>query len=215
MKKGLLVVLEGVDCSGKSTNIKEVAKVLTEHGVDFIQTREPGGTSYAEEMRNFIFRATAENNIEAMTELMMFYCARIEHCTKLIQPALDAGTSVICDRYTYSSLAYQGAREDVSIIEIKALHDLLNPYLCVPDAVILYDIPTSEFIKRKTIRGEVAGEEVNGLEDRDVAYFDRVRTIFADCAKEEDERFVTIDATPALNIVLEETRRVTASLFNL
>lgn len=215
--KAMFITIEGVDCAGKTSNLGAINALLTKHNVAFTQTREPGGTQFAEEIREMIFRHTAESGIDPMTELMMFYISRLEHCSKLIVPTLEAGTSVICDRFYDSSLAYQGAREDMDSKLMRSLHDLLNAanLMRKPDKTILYDIPAEVYAERKICRGTVAGEEVNGLESRTLDYFKKVRYNFLELAAKEPDRFIIIDASKPLEEVQAHTERVVKALFSL
>ena len=106
--RGLFITLEGVEGSGKSTQIRHLAKVLTQAGYLVLQTREPGGTAAAEAIRHILLTASSDEPVAPVTEALLILAARCQHVTHLIMPALRHGTVVLCDRFSDSTFAYQG-----------------------------------------------------------------------------------------------------------
>ena len=103
------IVIEGSEGVGKSSQIKNIRSYLSEHNIDHILTREPGGTKFGESMRSVIL--DEENNTDNLTDALLFYASRYENYKKIIIPALEKGQTVICDRFHYSTLVYQGIVE--------------------------------------------------------------------------------------------------------
>ncbi len=193
MPKGCFITVEGVEGVGKSTNIKLIESLLDARSINHITTREPGGTALSEKIRTLILDKN-DTNMTDMTELLLVFAARTQHVQELIIPALERGTWVICDRFTDSSYAYQGAGRGigtdlVSRLEHLALADFR------PDLTLLLDMPAEAGLERAGTRGEFDRIEGAGIE-----FFERVRQGFLDRAVQSD-RFEIIDATGTLDEV--------------
>jgi dTMP kinase len=201
-RKGLMISIEGIDCSGKSTAIDNVCSLMDNS--TFLRTREPGGCPVSEDLRTFLF--TRGNELSAETETLLFYAARTQHNHDVIKPAVMAGKHVVCDRYFDSTFAYQGAKGRNGIVP--TLTDMLTDHGCVkkPDRTFLFDISVDTYIKRKTLRGVVHGEEVNAFEDRDINYFQTVIDLYRQLANLEPARFIVIDAEDTIEGVQEQVR---------
>jgi len=189
----LLVSVEGIDCSGKSSAINMLKETYS-----IVTTREPGGTPIGEELRTLILQNG--NVISSETEALLFYTARVEHCKAFIKPNLDAGNVVVCDRYYDSSLAYQGANGNTFT---KTLHEFMlrENVILRPNYTLLFDISIETYLKRKTARGVVKGEEINHIEDRDVVIYEKTLAIFRELAREEPNRFIVVDANQDIQTV--------------
>lgn len=212
MDKGKFISIEGIDCSGKGSNLRTIIDEFNRNDVSVRVTREPGGTLFAEDLRNFIFKATAEHkNLPPLSEALLFYSARIEHCSECINPILKNGGVVITDRFYDSTLAYQCAldfdRSSGFRNHLENLHKVLmrTGLIPIPDYTLLYDIPVEVYVQRKNKRGPILGEEINGLEDRNTVYFRKVREIYLELAKKEPDRFIVVDATKPLSEVLDRS----------
>lgn len=204
-RKGVFISLEGLDCSGKST----VGRMLKERFPEVVFTREPGGTPVAENIRHLILTNAAE--MDPKTESLLFYAARIEHVNKLILPALNNGINVITDRYYDSTLAYQGALAEGFVFNLNEF--MLNNGVIRPDYTILLDISVETYVQRKQQRGVVKGEEINGIEDRDLETYSRMSNIFKANAAKEPERFIVIDANQSLEQVCRDVLGSVRALF--
>lgn len=197
-KRGVFLSIEGLDCSGKTT----VREHLSRRFPNSLITREPGGCPLSETLRGIILENAGA--MDSRTETMLFYAARIEHCERTIKPALAEGRMVICDRYYDSSLAYQGALNEGFVYHLhNALLDV--DAMLVPDVTILLNISVETYIRRKNARGVVKGEEINGIEARDIEFFSALRSRFLDQAEKEPERFIVIDAEPDSAMVCSNT----------
>jgi dTMP kinase len=179
--KGLFMTFEGCEGAGKSTLITHVFDALVKKGLDVIKTREPGGSAIGQELRKLLLES---KTLSPRTEVLLFLADRAEHVHSIILPALELGKVVLCDRYTDSTLAYQGAARHLDIRQICsfAAHDL-EPHL-----TLYLDIdPKKGFsrIHRKKDRMEAEGNQ----------FHEKVREGFLNLAKNHTERIVTLDAT--------------------
>lgn len=196
MNAGKLIVFSGLDASGKTTNRNHVDMRLNSSGIDYAMTREPGGTPFAEAMRELIL--CNKYDTPPLSEVLMFYAGRVEHTKSLIKPYLERGYHVLSDRYYDSSLAYQS----IKCPETKAIHDACFPHLVVPDLTLLFDVPAEVAIERMTrTRGALAMDKI---ETRGLEYFTQVRNNFLNMA-DLDPNTIIIDATKPLAEVMDET----------
>lgn len=201
---GKFIVFSGLDASGKTTNLQHVDSLLTKAGVDFARTREPGGTMFAEKMRSLILDPASE--IPPLSEVLSFYAARVDHTEKVIQPYLNRGYHVLCDRYYDSSLAYQS----VFCNETRAIHTACLSHLCVPDLTILYDVPAEVSAARlQSERGTLDRIERLGAE-----YFSEVRANFLELAV-NDPNTLIVDGTQPIRAVLEETASIISKFLEI
>ncbi|HLR34569.1 MAG TPA: dTMP kinase [Tissierellales bacterium] len=148
--RGIFITLEGPDGSGKSTISRNIANYLSEENIDFITTREPGGTKIGEDIRDIIL----DSNNKKMcpeTEALLYAASRGQHVQEKILPSLNKGKVILCERYLFSSLAYQGVGRNLGIEEVKKINDfaIKNVY---PDLVLFLDVDPMEVLKRKTKR---------------------------------------------------------------
>ena len=153
MKKGLLIALEGPDGCGKSTQIELLDKYFREKGFDVIKTREPGGTAISEKIRNIILD---NNNSEMghMCEALLYAASRAQLTDEVIKPAIDAGKIVICDRFVYSSMVYQGIGRGLGMEVVKSINDAALRGL-EADLVFMITIPYDEGLERKKKQREL------------------------------------------------------------
>ena len=146
------IVFEGLDHSGKSTLIKSLSTELTKHKVDFILTREPGGTPLGEKIRQVVLDPYSES-ISPETEILLISAGRKDHIEKVIIPGLQAGRWVICDRFWPSTTAFQGAGRGLLAEQVGWLNRFTVPSEVKPDLWVLLDMPVSEKERRSQIKG--------------------------------------------------------------
>ena len=193
-KRGLFLTLEGAEGVGKSTNIEYITQYLERRGIEYVLTREPGGTALAEEIRDLLL-AVHEEPMSELTELLLVFAARAQHLDKVIQPALSKGKWVVCDRFTDATFAYQGAGRGLSAETIDQLQLLVQGELR-PDLTLILDLDPEIGLARAGNRGELDRFE---LEQQ--SFFRHVRQGYLDIAQAEPERCKVIDASKPLTDV--------------
>ena len=187
--RGKFVTLEGVDGAGKSTHVQFIADTLASGGRKVVVTREPGGTELAERLRKRIL----EEPMDPVAATRLIFEGRADHVTRVIRPALEAGSWVVCDRFTDATVAYQGAGQGVPLELIERLGIDAHGGL-VPDRTLLFDCP----YQVSTQRLITSGRALDRFEREDRAFFDRVRNAYLERARAEPGRVRVIDATEDL-----------------
>jgi len=180
------ITLEGVDGAGKSSHIEFIADAVRTKGMHVIVTREPGGTDLAERLRQTILGEP----MTPIVETLLVFAARADHVARVIRPALDSGTIVICDRFTDATAAYQGAGNGVSRELIDRLAEVAHPGL-KPNRTLIFDCPY-EVARERLAK---TGRALDRFEREDRAFFDRVRNTYLAIAKAEPDRVRVIDAS--------------------
>jgi dTMP kinase len=188
----VFITFEGGEGGGKSTQSKLLADRLESAGMDVLHTREPGGTTGAEQIRELLVKGEA-SRWDAMTEILLHMAARRDHVEKCILPALAAGKIVICDRFMDSTIAYQGYGHGISVDIIRQMHALAIGAL-QPDITFILDIAPEEGIARANRRND--GN--NRYEAMQLAFHQRLREGFRAIAAAQPQRCVVLDATENL-----------------
>lgn len=196
-KKGIFISFEGCEGSGKSTVAKAICEKLEQDGYNYLFTREPGGTPIAEAIRSIILNPDTPE-MRPQTEALLYAAARTQHTLEKIEPALEVGKLVLCDRYIDSSMAYQGVARLLGVREIEEINDFGIGGIR-PDYVFFFDIAPEESLKRIAARGKL-----DRLEQEKLEFHNRVYAYFKS-HEEWDKKYVTIDATKPLEHVIEET----------
>ncbi len=204
--KALFITGEGTEGVGKSTGLNNVCAILEKSGIEFIRTREPGGTPLGEAMRELLLSKNTGFDISSDTELMLMFAARKQHVDTVIKPALEQGKFVVCDRFTDSTFAYQGGGRNIEDSKIQALADWVHPD-CQPDITLLFDAPVEVGLSRAQKRGEL-----DRFEEEKVDFFTRVRNKFLSLASDNEKRFTIIDAEKDLPTVTKQVEAVMASI---
>lgn len=198
MKQGWFISLEGVDGSGKSTQIQTTAAWLKEQGYEVLVTREPGGTATAEKIRNLVLDADVP--LQPRTELLLYLAARAQHVAEVIKPALAAGRIVLCDRFVDSTLVYQGIVRGLDLCRIKELNEFASEEL-MPALTLLLDADPALLEERRRERGVTDRFEQEGL-----SFQKKLREGFLFLAEKEPERIRKVDALQAPEQVQAEIR---------
>jgi len=187
--RGRFITIEGGEGAGKSTQLALLAAALGGVGIAVQRTREPGGSEGAEAIRRLLLEG-ADERWDAIAETLLFYAARREHVTRLIQPALDRGVWVVCDRFADSTIAYQGHGRGLPLAELQALHRFaLGDF--APDLTLILDLPVAEGLARAAKRSGSADR----FERLDPAFHERLRQGFQQIAATNPQRCVVIDAS--------------------
>jgi dTMP kinase len=205
--RGKLITFEGGEGVGKSTQIARLADALRRSGVEVLLTREPGGSPGAEEIRQLLVTG-ATNRWDAVTETLLVFAARRDHLVRQMLPALVDGRWVLCDRFTDSTLAYQGYGMGIERDQIEALHKFVCGFL-KPDLTLVLDMPPEEGVARSVARRAAAGETgaAQRYEQLDLKFHNRVREGFLDLAARDKKRYAVIDAAGKLETVERAIRR--------
>ena len=197
MKRGRFISIEGIEGVGKSSNIEVLVKHIEKAGYKVLTTREPGGTPLAEDIRDLLMNR-GDEPIPAIAELLLMYAARSLNVNNVILPALEAGSWVVCDRFTDSSRAYQGAGRGLPMASIDQLAHWVHGDTW-PDLTILRDAPVEVGMERARNRGKP-----DRIEREKHEFFVRVRECYLKLAAAEPGRFAVIDTTRALSEVNAE-----------
>jgi dTMP kinase len=187
-QRGLFLTLEGVDGAGKSTHVDWAVEQLRAKGITVISTREPGGTALGEKLRALLLHEPM--SLECETLLM--FAARAQHLKEVIEPALDAGSWVVCDRFTDATFAYQGGGRELGTERIATLEQWVHPHL-QPDCTWLFDVPLD--IARERLDRT---REKDRFEQEADTFFLRTRAVYLARAAQHPERFFVVDATASI-----------------
>lgn len=196
---GCLITVEGIEGVGKTTNINWICECLAEQGIPFIQSREPGGTTLAEEIRQLLLTPRDEK-MSDLTELLLVFAARAQHLHQLIRPALLRGNWVVCDRFTDATYAYQGGGRGLDMSVIAALENLVQNTLR-PDLTLILDIEPALGLARAHQRGAP-----DRFEQEAISFFTRVRQTYLERAQASPGRYLIVDAGKALTDVQAQIR---------
>ena len=184
---GRFITFEGIDGAGKSTHIESITQRLHAGGATVVSTREPGGTPLAERVRELVLHST----MDVTTETLLVFAARRDHIGTVIAPALAAGHTVLCDRFTDATFAYQGGGRGVALAWLAQLETAVQGEL-QPDLTIWFDLP-AELAARRRAQARAADR----FEREDLEFFERVRAGYAARAAAAPSRFARIDAARA------------------
>ena len=201
MAQGLFITVEGIEGVGKSTNIQVIKDWCSLHGVKVITTREPGGTPLAESIRDLLL-AKRDETVHYKTELLLMLAARTQHYYQHILPHIEQGFTVICDRFSDSTYAYQGGGRGISEDMIYQLESCCLSGV-KPDLTVLLDAPVELGLQRAKNRSVQDRFESETLE-----FFNRVRESFLRRAKEDENRVQIVNASLSLDNVEQQIQRI-------
>ncbi len=200
--RGKFITLEGMDGAGKSTHIPNIIALLKARGFEVISTREPGGTSLGEHLRELLLH----ESMNPETETLLMFAARREHIAQVIEPALARGAYVLSDRFTDATFAYQSAGKGVQSSKIRALEAWVQAGL-QPDLTLLFDVPVSVSVQRLS-----SARAPDKFERESQDFFEKIRTSYLERASEYPARFKIIDANRPLTEVESSVKEVILSI---
>lgn len=206
----MFITIEGMDGSGKSTQILKLQEYLTLKGIDFITTKEPGGTDVGKEIRKLLLEG--KKDIDPLSEAMLFFADRRLHVEQVIKPALESGKVVISDRFADSTYAFQKAAGGISYDVFKNLYDLsIGDFK--PDLTLYFDLDAETGLNRSLNNTDWNNTETR-MESKGVAYHEKVRSGFLELAEKEPYRVVVIDKnkTAEQTSTVEEDIQLTHSI---
>jgi dTMP kinase len=194
--RGKFITIEGTEGVGKTTNIQYIQDWLLAKNLTFVATREPGGTPLAEQIRELLL-APRDELVCDTAELLLMFAGRAQHLNQVIEPNLNQGAWVLCDRFTDATYAYQGAGRNMSDSLIAELETIVQGTLR-PDLTLILDIPVELGLKRASDRSEP-----DRFEQEKMAFFQAVRNGYLNIAQQDPQRCVVIDASQPLIAVQE------------
>lgn len=201
--RGLFITFEGIEGSGKSTQIRYLAEVLTQAGHRILQTREPGGTASAEAVRQILLTVSPHEPVMPLTEALLILAARCQHVTHLIKPALRQGTVVLCDRFSDSTFAYQGFARGLDLQWLRKANEVATGGL-TPDLTLVLDLPVSVGLaRRRADRGQQ-----NRLDRETERFHQKVRQGFLALAAEEPNRMTIVNSDRPAQEVRDELTEI-------
>ena len=201
---GTFITFEGIDGSGKSTQLRLLAQFLKQSGCDVLTTREPGGTPVGNRLRAALLDAQEE--VDPLTELLVFAADRAQHVRRVLRPALESGEVIFSDRYADATTAYQGAGRGFSPELISEIIDLATEGL-KPDLTLLFDLPVEESVARtrRRINGKHQGDR---LDAENAEFHTRVRNAYLQLAKAEPERVRIIDTNGPVELTHQRVKEI-------
>lgn len=185
--KGLFITFEGIEGSGKTTQIKRLRNWFAEKGQEAIVTREPGGTPISEAIRGLLLNPD-HSAMVSNAELLLYGAARAQHVAELIQPSLERGAMILCDRFADSTVAYQGFARGVDRVVLDRLNAFATGGI-EPDITLLFDLPVRSGLQR-ALRGRAADR----IERESIAFHEKVREGYLELAKQHPERIHIVNA---------------------
>lgn len=186
------LVFEGLDGSGKSSLMAALEKELQRRSISFYRTREPGGTPLGDELRNMVLRKQGPTPT-ARAELLIYEASRAQHVEEVIRPQLSQGRWVLCDRFSASSVAFQGGGRQISEEDVHMLNHFATGGLRA-DLTILLDLPVDESRRRRHGRGLQTGESEDRIEAEADSFHEKVRQSFLKQAEMEENSWLVLDA---------------------
>ena len=207
MARGKFITFEGGEGCGKSTQVKRLKEALEREGIEVVLTREPGGTWLSEEIRRLIKDQVTDAPCDR-SELLLFLAARAQLVRNVIRPALDTGKWVVSDRFSDSTLAYQGYGRGLPLCELRQMNDFACEGL-KPDLTLLLDVMPETAQARMRGREAATATTADRIEMAGEDFHARLRNGFAELAKAEPERIVTIDANGSPDAVWESVWKST------
>lgn len=203
---GFFLTIEGCEGAGKTTAKGVVLQWLKAAGHEYIETREPGGTPLAEQLRNLVL-SEHEEQVSDTTELLMVFAARCQNLSQRIEPALAEGKVVVCDRFTDATYAYQGGGRGIDEQRIAILEQLVQGGRR-PDMTLLLDVEPELGLARAQGRAEALGESLDRIEQEAIEFFYRVRNVYQERAKRFPGQYVVVDGSQSITQVEEQIIKV-------
>lgn len=204
MQKGLFITFEGADGCGKTTQLNMLKNYLSDRGFDVVATREPGAKGLGEKVREILLNYDGE--VSDRCESFLFLADRAQHIDMIVNPAIEKGQIVLCDRHTDSTVAYQGYGRGLDIDRINMLNNLATAGR-MPDLTFVFDVDIETSMKR-------VGKEKDRMESAGDDFFNRVRRGYLEIAKNEPKRVKVIDSTGSIEDVFEQVKTLIESVLH-
>ena len=204
--RGKFITFEGIDGSGKSTQLEILASGLRSRGIDVLTTREPGGTTLGRKLREVFLES--EETVTPLAELLLFAADRAQHVEYLIKPALEAGRTVISDRYSDATVAYQGSGRGFSDTTIQKVIELATGGLR-PDLTLFFDVPIETALARTRGRDQKG----NRMDQESAEFYERVREEYLTIGEREPGRFKVVQADGPIEEVSARVANIVSTYF--
>jgi len=204
----MFITFEGIDGSGKSTQIQLLKEMLEKRNHVVTILREPGGNILSEQIRQLLL--DSKEQVDPRCELLLFTAARAQLVGSVIRPALEAGNIVICDRFIDSSVAYQGYGRGLSIESIESINDFATAGL-IPDITFIFDLSVDDAAKRAGFRSNDNQTKPDRMERSGDAFFERTKQGYLEIAKKSDRNIFIINANDAMNDIREQVESIVES----
>ncbi len=204
----MFITFEGIDGSGKSTQIQLLKEMLEKRNHVVTILREPGGNILSEQIRQLLL--DSKEQVDPRCELLLFTAARAQLVGSVIRPALEAGNIVICDRYIDSSVAYQGYGRGLSIESIESINDFATAGL-IPDITFIFDLSVDDAAKRAGFRSNDNQTKPDRMERSGDAFFESTKQGYLEIAKKSDRNIFIINANDAMNDIREQVESIVES----
>ncbi len=205
--RGLFITLEGIEGCGKSTQARLLGEYLRSLGHVTVETREPGGTPLAEKIRSAMLDR-ADEPVAAETEAFLVFAARRQHVAQVIEPALARGAIVLCDRFSDSTLAYQGYARGLNVAMLERLNRLAS-HAVTPNLTLLFDLPVATGLARRR-----SAAETNRLDRESLRFHQKVRAGFLDLAKRHPKRMKVVSSRASKETVARAVARIVAPMLS-
>lgn len=207
--KGLFITFEGIDGGGKTTQLALAAKWLREQGYEVVESREPGGTPLAEKVRELVLDPSLP--LTTTTQTLLYLAARSEHVDKLLRPSVEAGRIVLCDRFSDSTLVYQGLSQGRTLAQLAMLRNLCSFASAglAPDLTLVFDGRPEVLVRRREVRGVSDRYELQGLD-----FQQALREGFLALAQAEPKRIRLIDAEGSAEQVAAAVQQAISTLLH-
>ena len=208
MKKGIFITFEGIDGCGKSTQLDKAAEYLNEKGITHIVTREPGGTPLGEKIRDLIL-SPDNSEMKNSCELLLYLSARAQHVEEKIKPALEKGTTVLCDRYQEATFAYQGFGRGYPLDLLQRLNEFATGGL-VPSKTFIFDITVECAFDRM----KKTGKAPDRLEKSSEEFYQKIREGYLALASAHPKRIKLIQGEKSIDEIFDEVKKDLEELYN-
>jgi|TARA_B100001063_G_scaffold70714_1_gene64750 dTMP kinase len=203
--RGSFITLEGIEGSGKSTSLETITKTLSDHNINFILTKEPGGGPLGQDLRTLLLDKSSR--ISPDTELLLMMADRKDHIDNYVIPNLEKGIWIISDRYLDSTYAYQGGGRQIDTSKIDKLVSLLD--LPIPDLTILFDLAPSIALKRAQKRSAL-----DRFESEPIDFHERIRSTYLSLSELHSERFKLVDSSKEIIEVQDQVKKILLDYLN-
>lgn len=203
--RGSFITLEGIEGSGKSTSLETITKTLSDHNINFILTKEPGGGPLGQDLRTLLLDKSSR--ISPDTELLLMMADRKDHIDNYVIPNLEKGIWIISDRYLDSTYAYQGGGRQIDTSKIDKLVSLLE--LPIPDLTILFDLAPSIALKRAQKRSAL-----DRFESEPIDFHERIRSTYLSLSELHTERFKLVDSSKEIIEVQDQVQKILLDYLN-